>query len=196
MVQEISIEKLKDAPYNPRVTLEPGMPEYEKLRKSMETFGSVLPVVWNKQTGHVVGGHQRLAVLRSMGVETVPCSVVDLPEEDEKVLNLALNRIKGRWDYDKLEDLLSEFDREVAALTGFAEDEIAVILASNEDLLSDDDGDYGDWDEDPEDQIIGGSYVVTLVFTNRELAAEWAEANGHKGQVREGSNTTVIRVDD
>lgn len=196
MVQEISVKKLKDAPYNPRVVLEPGMPDYEKLKKSMETFGSVLPIVWNKRTGHVVGGHQRLAVLRSMGAKTVPCSVVDLDEADEKVLNLALNRIKGRWNFDKLEELLEDFDRETASLTGFTEDEIAVILASNSDLLSDGEEDYGEWDEAPEEQIIGGSYVVTLVFASRELAAEWAEMNGHKGQVRDGSATTVIRMEE
>lgn len=195
MVQEIKVEQLNEAPYNPRVNLEPGMPEWEKLRRSIEEFGNVEPIVWNKRTGNVVGGHQRLAVLKSMGYDTVPCSVVDLDETDEKLLNVALNKIKGSWDYDKLESILAGFDYEVATASGFSAEEIAVILANNSDLM-DDEEEYG-WDE-PEDEepIVGGSYVVTLVFANAELAIEWAEANGHADRIKEGTNTTVIRIEE
>lgn len=196
MVQEIKVTELNAAPYNPRVTLEPGMLEWEKIKHSIEEFGNVEPIVWNKRTGNVVGGHQRLSVLKSMGYETVPCSVVDLDENEEKLLNLALNKIKGQWDYDKLEDILRGFDYEVATASGFSAEEIAVILANNEDLL-DDDEDYDGWENDePEEQIVGGSYVVTLVFANAELAQEWAEGEGYADQIREGSNTTVIRIED
>lgn len=196
MVQEIKVTELNAAPYNPRVTLEPGMPEWEKIKHSIEEFGNVEPIVWNKRTGNVVGGHQRLSVLKSMGYEAVPCSVVDLDENEEKLLNLALNKIKGQWDYDKLEDILRGFDYEVATASGFSAEEIAVILANNEDLL-DDEEDYGDWEDDePEEQIVGGSYVVTLVFANAELAQEWAEGEGYADQIREGTNTTVIRIED
>lgn len=196
MVQEIKVTELNAAPYNPRIALEPGMPEYEKLKKSILEFGNVEPIVWNKRTGNVVGGHQRLTVLKGLGYETVPCSVVDLDETEEKLLNVALNKIKGQWDYDKLEDILRNFDYEVATASGFSAEEIAVILASNEDLLDDGDEDYSDWDEDEDEPIVGGSYVVTLVFANAELATEWAEAEGYKDQIREGSNTTVIRVEE
>ena len=194
MIKEIKITDLNEAPYNPRVHLEPGMPEWEKLKKSIETFGDVEPIVWNKRTGNVVGGHQRLAVLKSMGKETVFCSVVDLDETDEKLLNVALNKIKGQWDYDKLEDILWGFDYEVATVSGFSAEEIAVILANNEDLMNDED--YSEWDDDePEVQIVGGSYVVTLIFANAELAMEWAETEGYENQIREGSSTTVIRIE-
>ena len=196
MVQEIKVAQLNAAPYNPRVDLEPGMPEWEKLKRSIEEFGHVEPIVWNKRTGNVVGGHQRLAVLKSMGYDTVPCSVVDLDDTDEKLLNVALNKIKGQWDYDKLEDVLRGFDYEVATASGFSAEEIAVILANNEDLL-DDEEDYGDWDDDePEEQIVGGSYVVTLVFANAELATQWAENEGYEDKIREGTNTTVIRIEE
>lgn len=120
MVQEIKVTELNAAPYNPRVSLEPGMPEWEKIKHSIEEFGNVEPIVWNKRTGNVVGGHQRLSVLKSMGYEEVPCSVVDLDENEEKLLNLALNKIKGQWDYDKLEDILRGFDYEVATASGFS----------------------------------------------------------------------------
>lgn len=195
MVQEIKVAQLNAAPYNPRVDLEPGMPEWEKLKRSIEQFGNVEPIVWNKRTGNVVGGHQRLAVLKSMGYETVPCSIVDLDETDEKLLNIALNKIKGQWDYEKLEDILRDFDYEVATASGFSAEEIAVILANNEDLLGDED-DYGEWDDEPEEQIVGGSYVVTLVFANAELATQWAENEGYEDKIREGTNTTVIRIEE
>ena len=194
MVREIKVTELNAAQYNPRIALEPGMPEWEKLKASIEQFGNVEPVVWNQRTGNVVGGHQRLAVLKSMGYESVPCSVVDLDEKEEKLLNIALNKIKGQWDYDKLEEILSGFDYEVATASGFSAEEIAVILANNDDLG--DDADYGDWDDGEEKPIVGGSYVVTLVFANAELAAQWAENEGYKDQIREGSNTTVIRVEE
>lgn len=197
MVREINVAELNAAKYNPRVELEPGMPEWEKLKASIEQFGNVEPIVWNRRTGNVVGGHQRLSVLKSIGYESVPCSVVDLGEDEEKLLNIALNKIKGDWDYDKLEEILSGFDHEVATASGFSAEEIAVILAKNDDL--DGEEDYGDWDEGDEgdeEPIVGGSYVVTLVFANEELAAEWAEGEGYKDQIREGSNTTVIRVEE
>ena len=148
MVQDIKVEQLNEAAYNPRISLEPGMPEWEKLRNSIVQFGNVEPIVWNKRTGNVVGGHQKLKVLKSLGYETVPCSIVDLPEEEEKLLNVALNKIKGQWDYEKLEELLSGYDREVAPLSGFSEDEIAVILASNEDL----------WEDEEDSHILSASH--------------------------------------
>ena len=195
MVQDIKVEQLNEAAYNPRISLEPGMPEWEKLRNSIVQFGNVEPIVWNKRTGNVVGGHQRLKVFKSLGYEAIPCSIVDLSEEDEKLLNVALNKIKGQWDYEKLEELLSGYDREVATLSGFSEDEIAVILASNEDLWEDEE-DYSEWDEDTEETVVGGSYVVTLVFANEDLAREWAAGEGFADKIHEGSSTTVIRIEE
>lgn len=194
MVQEIKIELLNEATYNPRITLEPGMVEWEKLKHSIETFGNVQPIVWNKRTGNVVGGHQRLSVLKSLGYETAPCSVVDLDENEEILLNIALNKIKGKWDYEKLESILKDFDNEVATASGFSEEEIAIILAKNEELINDDD--FSEWDQDPEEITVGGSYVVTLIFQSSELATEWAENEGYKDQIREGSSTTVIRIEE
>lgn len=197
MIKEIEIKKLNPAPYNPRIQIEQGSPEWEKIERSLKDFGYVEPIVWNEQTENVVGGHQRLAVLKSMGYETVPCSIVNLDENEEKLLNVALNKIKGKWDYDKLEDILREFDYEVASVTGFSPEEIAVLLADNDDLEFDND-DYSDWsdDLDEEQEVIGGSYVVTLVFANNDAAKTWAEANGFENQIKDGTNTTVIRIEE
>lgn len=196
MVREIEIEKINEAPYNPRVKLEPGMPEWEKLKRSIEEFDNIIPLVWNERTGNLVGGHQRLSVLKSMGRTTADCSVIDLDENEEKILNIALNKIKGKWDYDKLAELLSGFDEQVASLSGFAAEEIAVLLANNDDLMGDEDEDYSEWDVDGDEQIIGGSYVVTLVFASAYIAEQWAEQNGYEGQIKEGTTTTVIRIEE
>lgn len=194
-----TVMKLKDirpAAYNPRVTLKPGDKDYEALKNSLERFGVAEPLIVNETTGNLVAGHQRLNVLKASGATEVEVVLVEMDEDKEKLLNIALNKIDGEWDYKKLEDILRGFDYEVATASGFSAEEIAVILANNEDLL-DDDEDYGDWEDDePEEQIVGGSYVVTLVFANAELAQEWAEGEGHADQIREGTNTTVIRIED
>ena len=57
----------------------------------MERFGAVQPIIWNERSGYVVGGHQRLKVLRRKKVQEVAVVVVDLDETEEKALNLALN---------------------------------------------------------------------------------------------------------
>lgn len=193
MIKEIAIEKLTAAPYNPRIDVEQGTPEYEKLRASIEEFGLVQPVIWNKRTGRVVGGHQRLAVLKDLGWEKVPCEVVDLDETDEKVLNVALNRIKGDWDVEKLKEVLAGIDYEEAMLSGFSADEIAAIMADAGDLL-DDDFDYSDWDEETADN--GMSYIVTLIFDGWEEAQSWASINGYGNKIQAGSKTTVIRIEE
>ena len=66
-IQKVSADRLNPAAYNPRRDLKPGDKDYEKLKRSIEEFGFVEPVVWNKATGFVVGGHQRLKVLLDMG---------------------------------------------------------------------------------------------------------------------------------
>ncbi|MGR9527666.1 ParB N-terminal domain-containing protein (plasmid) [Priestia megaterium] len=124
------LDDLVPAPYNPRKKLKPGDKEYEKLRKSIKEFGYADPIVWNERTGYVVGGHQRVAVLKDLGYEEVDVSVVDLEPSKEKALNLALNKISGTWDEELLKDLLieidtGEFDIE---LTGFDDGEIEKLM--------------------------------------------------------------------
>lgn len=193
MVKDINIEHLNEAVYNPRVALNPTMPEWEKLERSIKEFGNVEPIVWNQRTGNVVGGHQRLAVLKSLGYTSVPCSVVDLDETDEKVLNVALNKIKGQWDYAKLEAILSSFNEDVATISGFAANEIAVILANNEDLI-DGNENFDDWEDDLNVGDGDGSYVVSLVFANVTLAAMWA-SNEKLDNDFHGTNSAIIRMD-
>lgn len=131
-IRIIPIEQLNPAPYNPRQDLQPGDLAFEKLKRSLNEFGCVEPIVWNQRTGNVVGGHQRLKVLIESGAAEVEASVVDLDPDREKALNLALNKITGAWDDVLLAELLQELDgSEVdALLSGFDREEIDGLLAA------------------------------------------------------------------
>ena len=126
LIEKKNTADLLPADYNPRKALKPGDAEYEKLKRSIEQFGYVEPVIWNKTTGRVVGGHQRLKVLIDMGITEVECVVVEMDESQEKALNIALNKISGDWDKDKLALLIADLqgaDFDVS-LTGFEPAEI------------------------------------------------------------------------
>lgn len=135
-IKSIPIDQINAATYNPRVDLQPGDPEYEKLRRSIEQYGYVEPIVWNERTGNMVGGHQRYKILKARGDTEVAVSVVDLDPEQERLLNLALNKISGRWDEDALARLLSELQEAGAdvELTGFDQDEIGDLIAGLPDV--------------------------------------------------------------
>ena len=120
-IEKLKTKNLIPADYNPRKDLKAGDPEYDKLKQSIEEFGYVEPIIWNKTTGRVVGGHQRLKVLLDMGVTEVDCVVIEMDEDKEKALNVALNKISGDWDKDKLMLLITDLqgvDFDVS-LTGF-----------------------------------------------------------------------------
>ena len=131
-IETIPLEQLQPAPYNPRVTLQPGMEGYNRLTRSLEEFDLVQPLVWNRRTGHLVGGHQRAAILQTKGVTETPCVVVDLDLDREKALNVALNNEKVGGDFDTaaLADVLqslqaSDIDE---TLTGFSEQDLTEML--------------------------------------------------------------------
>lgn len=128
-IQKIQVSKLIPATYNPRKDLKPNDEEYIKIKNSIENFGFVSPLVVNKDMT-VIGGHQRLKVLIELGYTEIECIIVDLDKTSEKALNIALNKIQGDWDEEKLENLLKElktenFDLE---LTGFNSEEINDLL--------------------------------------------------------------------
>jgi len=112
------------APYNPRVI---APEQYEALLKSIQRFGVVEPVVWNKRTGRVVGGHQRVDAMEALGIEDAPVVLIDVSENEEIALNLALNKISGVFDDAKLQALLGNLDGDLKALTGFTDQETAAL---------------------------------------------------------------------
>ncbi len=130
-IESIPLDRINPAPYNPRKPVKPGDVAYESIRRSLDAFGLVEPLIWNRRTGNLVGGHQRLRVLRDQGHTEAQVSVVDLGQDDERLLNLALNRIEGAWDEQMLAMVLQGLQQQGRDLSiaGFGEDEIDGLLA-------------------------------------------------------------------
>lgn len=142
-IKELSLKELKPAAYNPRKKLKKGDKEYEKIEQSLLKFGYVDPIIVNEDLT-VIGGHQRLTVLKDLDYETAKCVIVNLPKEDEKALNIALNKITGQWDEALLADLLLDLQESDFSLdlTGFEPPEIDDILSNVHDKeLSEDEFD-------------------------------------------------------
>jgi DNA modification methylase len=126
IIEKKHIDELLPADYNPRKDLGSDDAEYKKLTRSIKQFGYVEPVIWNKTTGCIIGGHQRVKILKDLGLTELDCVIVELPLDKEKALNIALNKINGEWDKDKLALLISDLQAEDfdVSLTGFEPAEI------------------------------------------------------------------------
>jgi ParB-like chromosome segregation protein Spo0J len=126
----VDIDLIKLAKYNPRKDLKAGMEEYEKIKMSIEQHGYIDPIIANKETGNIVGGHQRWKVLKDLGYKEIDIIYIDVDLKTEKLLNLALNKIQGNWDMEKLKDVLSEIQVEGldVELTGFDIGEVEKMI--------------------------------------------------------------------
>lgn len=112
IVETINRCDIKNADYNPRV-IDDG--NKKKLKKALKTHGLVEAIIWNKRTGNLVGGHQRLDALDSLEKSqdySLDVCVIDVDEREEAVLNVQLNNssMQGDWDIDKLADMSEDFD--------------------------------------------------------------------------------------
>lgn len=128
-IRMMNLSELKPSDYNPRKALTSDDSEYNKIANSIKEFGYIEPIIWNQQTGNIVGGHQRLTILKDQGQEKAEVVVVNLSLHDEKILNVLLNRAKGRWDNEKLAELMKQLDEaDAVELTGFDEWELQGLL--------------------------------------------------------------------
>ena len=118
--QKLPISEIREADYNPRKKLNPKDKEYQEIKRSIEEFGYVQPLIVNKDHT-IIGGHQRLTVLKDLGFEEIDVIIVDVDKTQEKALNLALNKITGRWDSKLLSGLLQDLNANKydLTLTGF-----------------------------------------------------------------------------
>lgn len=123
------LKELVAADYNPRKALTPEDSEYQKIKRSIEEFGYVDPIIINED-GTIIGGHQRCTVLKDLGYEEADVVVVSLDKQREKALNIALNKITGEWDELKLKDLLLDLDLGDydISLTGFEQEDLAELV--------------------------------------------------------------------
>lgn len=131
IIKKIKINQLKPAPWNPRTIDDASL---KSLENSLKTFGYLEPIIWNEKTGNIVGGHQRFNILSKTlkPTEDIEVVVVDLDEQKEKALNLALNKISGEWEEIELAKILDELNKKDAnllSLTGFQTNEINNILS-------------------------------------------------------------------
>lgn len=182
---EFEVKRIADmnrAAYNPRVDLQPEDEEYQAIERSLKRHGLVQPVVWNCLTNTVVSGHQRLTVLEAQGETEVTVSVVDLDDIQEKELNVALNKITGEWDDDKLSVILNELGEE-AADTGFTLPEIDVLRDKLKSYFDDVTApDEEEPTEEPED-----SFLLSLTF-------DAADEKPLKAYIKEHSEDAVVRI--
>lgn len=157
----MKIADLIPADYNPRKDLQPGDREWEKIGDSLANYGQVEPLVWNERSGRIVGGHQRAKILAHQGETETTVSVVDLDDEEEKILAAKLNRVQGFWDSRKLADLLTEIKETTGSIaeTGFEDWEYESMTQEYdhiENLLEDDFSDAGKGEAD--------TFAVTFTF--------------------------------
>ena len=202
---ETAIMKVKDihpAAYNPRVTLKPGDDEWEALNSSLDRFGLVEPLVINKTTGLLVSGHQRLNVLKTQGVDEVEVVIIEVDPEQEKLLNIALNKIDSEWDYEKLKDLFDEIDEDDVKFTGFTAEELDSLF--NTDFTSDDDdGDpAGQEDTDdsekpePKEKPEGvKEFNIFVSFPSKEIAEKWLKDRGVDVTYEGAARIITIRME-
>lgn len=176
----VKISDLHPAKYNPRKVLKPGDKEWEALENSIKRFGVAAPLVANKETMTLISGHQRLNVLKHNGEKEVEVVLVEVDEEQEKLLNIALNKIDGDWDYQKLEALFEEISEDDIKFTGFEPEELANLF----------DGGMPDWgeesgdeekpekaDKEPEEkeekEQAEKPFNIFLSFPTKEMAEKW-----------------------
>lgn len=136
-----SPKELKKADYNPRKISDK---DFKQLKKSLSTFQCVEPVVVNQFEGRenvIVGGHQRLKAMIDLGWDEVPTIEVYLNQDEEKELNVRLNKNTGEFDLDMLTDL---FDTDKLEQIGFDIDDLPDIT---EDLSVLDELDEADLDK-------------------------------------------------
>lgn len=182
---EFEVKRIADmnrAAYNPRVDLQPEDEEYQAIERSLKRHGLVQPIVWNRRTNTVVSGHQRLTVLEAQGETEVTVSVVDLDDIQEKELNVALNKITGEWDDDKLSVILNELGEE-ATDTGFTLPEIHVLRDELKSYFDDVTApDEEEPTEEPEE-----SFLLSLTF-------DAADEKPLKAYIKEHSEDAVVRI--
>ncbi len=193
-IEKIPLEKLNPAKYNPRKDLKPGDPEYEKLKKSMETFGYVEPIVWNRRTGNIVSGHQRLKILEHQGQREIETVVVDLDEQQEKALNITLNKVSGEWDLPKLADLISELDDGIfdISITGFDAAEIEHLFSQvhDKDVKEDD----FDVDEALKEPVISRPGDLWLLGKHRLFCGDSTKAETYE-ILMDGKKANLVVTD-
>lgn len=173
----VKVSDLIDAEYNPNVMEER---DFENLENSIDRYGYIEPIIVNRRNNVIVGGHHRLRVLKKKGVKEVDIIYVDLDESDEKRLNIALNRISGYWDIDKLEEVVNDLmtdDISLINFTGLSEFELDSMFDIEEIDFIDKDGFIDDDDETYVKEIKTPIYEITGKEPNIEELCNYTKTD-------------------
>jgi len=160
MLNKITQKQIDDlifAEYNPRQLSDE---QYKQLKDSISRFGLIDPIIVNKnkdRKGIIIGGHQRVKVAKTMGIDKVPCVEIDLTYDKEKELNIRLNKNTGSWDYDILANL---FEMEELKDWGFDENQLAGFTDIDYSALDDD-----SLDDEINGMIDGTRKAIQIEFT-------------------------------
>lgn len=207
-IQTMRLKDIVPAEYNPRQNLQKGDYQYDRLHDSVERFGFIIPLVVNTRNNTLISGHQRYKVLAEMGVEEVEVIAVNLDDEREKMLNIAMNRIESDWDYEKLNELLKEYSEDDLFATGFTKQEIESVFAQAEECDFDKESEEAD-----EQQYYGGAEetageggaeelfkkadepcTIYLSFGSKKAAEGWLKGQGID-KAFERSQTIIVRME-
>ena len=133
-IEKIEINKLKPATYNPRQI---STKQYKDLKSSVEKFGLVDPIITNKDFT-IIGGHQRYKICKELKHKEIDCVVLDLSKEEERELNIRLNKNTGDFDMDIL---ANEFDIDELVDWGFKHIDLGLNVDKLDDSFTLDDSD-------------------------------------------------------
>jgi len=129
-IEYVAPGDLRPDPENPRSIAEH---QLGALTASLEQYGCVQPILARREDRTIIAGHQRVRASIRNGDATVPVIFLELPADKARELGLRLNRISGDWDDTLLARMLADMaaaDPTSLSLTGFAEEEIARLLAT------------------------------------------------------------------
>jgi DNA modification methylase len=158
--KKINILDLKHAEYNPRKDLKPGDKEFEKIKNSINEFGYCDPIILNSDLT-IIGGHQRIKVLKELGYTEIDCVIIDVDKTKEKALNIALNKISGEWDFESLAKLLDDLKTEDydIELSGFDMKEAEKLW---DEYMPKDEQDEEELPDVPEEPVIQSGDIILL----------------------------------
>lgn len=171
-VHHVDIDSVIPAEYNPRAL---SQKKFEDIKDSLNKFGFVDPVIVNKNPDReniLVGGHQRVKVAKDLGYESIPAVFVNLSIEEEKELNVRLNKNQGDWDYSILKD---NFTDENLIDWGFAERELSEQWKEIQDINDTAESISSEVNEKkyPIVPKYNERYSTFMIFCNNELDVHW-----------------------
>jgi hypothetical protein len=150
---EKALSKLN--PDNPGTITEKNL---KHLRDGLREHGFLIPVIYNKTTDLLVSGQSRLAAAQLESFTAIPVIVVELSQEDEVQLTLALKKIEGEWDYALLEEALERLaETDKITMSGFTEADMVDIFAQSD--IPEYDEDFTDFAE----RMISSSTTLPVV---------------------------------